>query len=78
MRAENLEGMSSEQLMLRDVIYEQHDILADAGKESRDYQFGVASVAKLLEHQLVAFEIDQSRFTRRMPDIDGWLHGRLS
>jgi competence protein ComGC len=74
---ENLEGMSPEQLMLRDILYEIPDILADADRKTRDYQFGVAAVAKLLESQLHAFEIDQSRFARQMPDIDAWLHGRM-
>ena len=68
--------MSTEQLMLRDLIYEIPDLLAEADKESREYQFAVASVAKLLEEKLNTFEIDQSRFARQMPDVDAWLHGR--
>jgi len=74
---EDLTGMTAEQLMLRDVIYEVHDILDDANQKSRDYQFGVAAVAGLLQHQLDTFGIDQSRFARRMPDVDAWLHGRM-
>ena len=74
---EDLDGLTSEQLMLRDVIYEIHDILAEAEKGSSDYRFGVAAIAGLLEHQLDAFGIDQSRFARKMPDIDAWLVGSL-
>jgi hypothetical protein len=74
---ENLDGMSSEQLMLRDLIYEIHEILAEAEHESREYQHGVREGALRLEEKLNSFEIDQSRFRRQMPDIDAWYHGRL-
>ena len=70
--SENLDGMSSEQLMLRDFLYEIPDLLAEADKQSRDYQAGVWHALGLLEHKLEAFEIDQSRFARQMPDIEGW------
>ena len=73
---ENLDGMSSEQLMLRDLIYEVPDLFAEADGQTRDYQFGVASVLKLFESKLQAFDIDQTRFARQMPDVDAWLHGR--
>ena len=50
---ENLDGMSSEQLMLRDIIYELHDLVDDAVKEpDRMYRMGVFSIASLLKHQL--------------------------
>ena len=68
---ENLDGMSSEQLMLRDIIYELHDLVDDAVKEHDGmYRLGVYSIASLLKHQLETFEIDQSRFARQMPDLD--------
>jgi hypothetical protein len=69
---ENLDGMSSEQLMLRDLIYEIPDLLADADKESSDYRAGVFHALGLLKFKLNSFEIDQSRFARQMPDIEGW------
>ncbi|WP_423142817.1 hypothetical protein ACOYW6_05560 [Parablastomonas sp. CN1-191] len=72
MRLENLDGMSSEQLMLRDLIYEIPDLLVDADKENRDFQHGVFTALRLLEWKLQSFEIDQSRFTRQMPDIEAW------
>jgi hypothetical protein len=75
--SENLNGMTSEQLMLRDLIYEIHEILEEADKESRDYQRGVAEVAQRLEEKMSAFEIDQSRFARQMPNVDAWYHGRM-
>ena len=74
---ENLDGMTSEQLMLRDLIYEIPEMLAVADKESRDYQDGVREVALRLEEKIRNFGIDQSRFARQMPDIDAWYHGRL-
>ena len=64
--------MSSEQLMLRDLIYEIPDLLADADKESREFQHGVFTALHLLKFKLESFEIDQSRFARQMPDIEGW------
>ena len=70
--SENLEGMSREQLMLRDIIYEIPDLLEQADKESKDYQAGMFHALSLLEQQLISFEIDQSRFTRQMPSMDGW------
>ena len=64
--------------MLRDLIYEIHEILAEADTESRDYQNGVREVALRLEEKLRNFGINQSRFARQMPDIDAWYHGRLT
>lgn len=58
--------------MLRDFLYEIPDLLAEAEKESRDYQAGVFHALGLLEIKLNSFEIDQSRFARQMPDIEGW------
>ena len=74
MSAENLDGMSSEQLMLRDIIYEIPDLLRDADTESRDYQRGMYVAFGLLQHQLDAFQIDQSRFARQIPDLEAWFH----
>jgi hypothetical protein len=71
---ENLDGMSSEQLMLRDIIYELYDFLDEAGKnKDTSYRMGVYSVVKILAEQMKSFNIDQSRFARQMPDIDLWL-----
>ena len=72
MSGENLDGMSTEQLMLRDLIFEIPELLEEADKESRDYQAGVWHALGLLEHKLETFEIDQSRFARQMPDIESW------
>ena len=69
---ETLDGMSSEQLMLRDLIYEIPDLLVDAENESREFQHGVFTALRLLEFKLEVFEIDQSRFARQMPDIEKW------
>ena len=69
---ENLDGMSSEQLMLRDLIYEIPELLAEADTQSREFQHGVFSALRLLECKLQSFEIDQSRFARQMPDIEAW------
>ena len=68
---ENLDGMTNEQLMLRDIIFELHDLVDDAVKQpDSGYRFGVYSIASVLKHQLETFEIDQSRFARQMPDLD--------
>jgi hypothetical protein len=64
--------MSSEQLMLRDLLYEIPDLLSEAGQESREYQAGVFHALGLLRHKLETFEIDQSRFARQMPDVEAW------
>lgn len=72
MSSENLDGMSSEQLMLRDLIFEIPELLAEADKESRDFQHGVYTALRLLEFKLDSFEIDQSRFARQVPDIEAW------
>ena len=69
---ENLAGMSPEQLMLRDLIYEISDFLDEADKQSREYQVGVWHALDLLRSKLDTFEIDQSRFARQMPDVEGW------
>ena len=69
---ENLDGMSKEQLMLRDFLYEVPDFLAEADKESSDYRAGVFHAFGVLDHYLKSFEIDQSRFARRMPDLESW------
>jgi hypothetical protein len=69
---ENFVGMTSEQLMLRDLIYELPDLLKDAEKEDRNYQAGVFHTLALLDHKLNSFEIDQSRFARQMPDLEAW------
>ncbi len=58
--------------MLRDFLYEIPDLLDDAKRESSAFQYGVFTVLSLLESKLKAFEIDQSRFVRRMPDIEAW------
>ena len=78
MAVENLDGMTSEQLMLRDLIYEIHDELRDAAREKNlpGYALGVRRVAALLEDKLNLFEIDQSRFARQMPDMDAWFAGK--
>ena len=72
MAAEDLDGMSAEQLMLRDLIYEIPDLLDKADRATRDYQVGVFHALGLLESKLSSFEIDQSRFARQMPDVEGW------
>ena len=72
MAVEKLDGMSSEQLMLRDLIYEIPELLAEADMQSREFQHGVFSALRLLEWKLQSFEIDQSRFARQMPDIEAW------
>ncbi len=69
--SENLDGMSAEQLMLRDVIYELNDLVDDAANNpDSSYRFGVYSVVSLLARQLDVFEIDQTRFARQMPDVE--------
>ena len=72
MTIENLDGMSTEQLMLRDLIFEIPELLAEADRESREFQHGVFTALRLLEWKLEAFEIDQTRFARQMPDIEAW------
>lgn len=72
---EELDGMSTEQLMLRDFLYEVPDFLAEADNESGDYRAGVFHAFGLLAHYLNSFEIDQSRFARQMPDIESWFIG---
>ena len=74
---ENLDGMTSEQLMLRDLIYEIPEILQEADEEDDPmYRLGVREVAYRLQEKLEIFQIDQSRFARQMPDIDAWFAGR--
>jgi hypothetical protein len=71
--SENLDGMLSEQLMLRDLIYEMPEILGDADQgDLPGYRLGVREVAKRLEDKLQLFQIDQSRFARQMPDVEAW------
>ena len=72
MPIENLDGMSTEQLMLRDLIYEIPDLLAEAEKGSPEFRRGVFVALTLLEFKLNSFEIDQSRFAKQMPDIEEW------
>jgi hypothetical protein len=74
---EHLDGMSSEQLMLCDVIYELYDLLDEASKDpNSSFRMGVYSVVKVLSDQMKAFEIDQSKYPRPMPDVDAWLAGK--
>jgi hypothetical protein len=77
MKPENLDGMTSEQLMLRDFIYEVNDILAEAEGASFDERLGLRPIAKLLEMNLQAFQIDQSRFARSLVDVDAWFAGTV-
>jgi hypothetical protein len=72
---ENLDGMSSEQLMLRDFLYEVPDLLAEADKECPDHRAGVFSALTMLDSYMKSFEIDQSRFARQMPNLDAWFLG---
>jgi hypothetical protein len=75
--AEDLRGMTAEQLMLRDLIYELHDELAEAASEDLPgYRLGVRRIAALLQQKLDASEIDQSKFARQMPDVDAWYLGQ--
>lgn len=75
---ESLDGMSTEQLMLRDLIYEIPDLLTEADSESTDYRMGMFHALGLLKHKLDSFEIDQSRFAKQMPDVEAWfLRGTL-
>ncbi len=76
---ENLNGMSTEQLMLRDLIWEIPEILQEADAEGDDmYRLGVRRVARLLQAKLESFQVDQSNFARQMPDIDAWFEGRAA
>ena len=72
MTVENLDGMTREQLMLRDLIYEIPELLVEADREGREFQHGVFTALRLLEWKLESFEIDQSRFARQMPNIETW------
>ena len=73
-----LDGLSTEQLMLRDFIYEIPEFLKDAEKQTREYQAGVFHALALLDSKLNSFEINQSRFARQMPDIEAWfIRGKL-
>jgi len=72
MGQEDLAGMSREQLLLRDLIYEMPEVLRDASSESMEYRSGLYSLAKLMEMKLEAFEIDQTKFARQMPDVSAW------
>ena len=72
MADEDLDGMSTEQLMLRDLIYEIPELLDRVDKESSDFQAGVFHTLGLLAGKLDSFEIDQSHFARQMPDVEGW------
>ena len=74
---ENLHGMSTEQLMLRDFLYEVPDLLAKADKETADFRAGVFSTLSMLDHYLQSFEIDQARFARQMPNLDTWYLGHV-
>jgi len=58
--------------MLRDLIYELPDLLADADRNCPSYRAGVYAVVGMLKNHLGSFEIDQSRFARQMPDVDAW------
>jgi hypothetical protein len=69
---ENLEGMSTEQLMLRDLLYEIPDLLAEADQQESAYRAGVFSALSMLDSYLNSFQVDQSRFARRMPNLDSW------
>ena len=74
---ENLGGMTSEQLLLRDLIYEIPEILEEADEEGDPmYRLGGRVVAYRLEEKLKNFGIDQSRFARQMPDVDAWFLGQ--
>ncbi len=73
--SENLDGMSTEQLMLRDFLYEIPDFLAEADQKSADYRAGVFHTLGMLDHYLKSFEVDQSRFARQMPDVESWFIG---
>ena len=72
MGVENLDGMSSEQLMLRDLLYEIPELLSEADRNENEYRRGVNEALRLLERKLKAFGIDQTRFARPMPDIERW------
>jgi hypothetical protein len=75
---EDLDGMTTEQLMLRDLIYEIHDELEQANQEELPgYRLGVLRIASLLQQKLESFNIDQSRFARQMPDVEAWYFGSV-
>lgn len=71
----NLDHMTTEQLMLRDLIFEIPEFLRDASKESRDYQAGVFHALGLLQSKINSFDIDQSQFAHQLPDIEAWFLG---
>jgi hypothetical protein len=75
---ENLDGMTTEQLMLREFLYELPELLAAADGEPPAYRQGVYSVVAMLENCLDTFAVDQSRFARRMPNVDAWFAGKAS
>ena len=64
--------------MLRDLLYELPDFLAEADRESPDYRAGVHAMGCMLESYLNNFNIDQSKFARPMPNIDAWFLGKTS
>ena len=60
--------------MLQDVVYELHDLLDALDQEgSVDQRVGAFRVAGIIESQLRAFQIDQSGWHRKMPNMDEWL-----
>jgi hypothetical protein len=77
MMVENLEGMTSEQLMLRDLIYEVNEVLVEHRGSSFEERLALARIATLLERKLQVFDIDQSRFGQRLLDVDAWLVGTM-
>lgn len=72
---ENLDGISTELLMLRDFLYEVPDLLAEADKKGAEFRAGVFSTLSMLDSYLQSFDIDQSRFSRPMPNLDAWFLG---
>jgi hypothetical protein len=76
--AKRLDGMSSEQLMLHDLIYEINEALEEAREAPVHERLGLRRIAKLFEIKLETFEIDQSKFARPLVDVDAWFAGKTS
>jgi hypothetical protein len=60
--------------MLQDFVYELHDLLDELDRDgSVEKRLGAFQVAAMLESGLRAFQIDQSGWHRKMPNMDEWL-----
>ena len=67
--------MSAEANLLQDLVLEFDELLESSRGADDQYRAGLMHAAGIVQHQLQAFEIDQSHWSRRLRDVEAWFLG---